>query len=131
MGYHLTTNGQDQLTSDDIQAATVQVSLYNDSTDSVAVGGTTGDISTEPSGGSFSKQSAGFSQGTSGGYVQLTGDTVTFNTSDSSQTVDSYYYTRDPGTGTELILTGQLGQQRDLSQIDSLEVSGHGFEFTA
>jgi hypothetical protein len=128
MGQNLTTNGQEQLARDSLDGATVQVGLYNDGTDAVTVGGTLADITTEPS---AARESSTLTISVSGNFVDIDGSTVTFDVTGSSQTVDSYFFVRDPGTGTELILTGLLQQSRDLGPIDELDVSDIGAEFVA
>jgi len=109
--------------------ANVDVGLYNDSTDSLSDGNGLSNISTEPSSGNYSRQSisfdsAGFSASTSGGDWQATNDsTVTFDVTNSSQTVDSYFVVVNYNSSDQLFFTGDLSQSRDLSQIDTLDVN--------
>lgn len=124
MGYHLTTNGQEQLAKNNFDGATVNVGLYDDSTDDPATDATLGDITSEP--GGLTRPSSALSLTVSGVYVVLEGANTTLDVSSQSETVDSYFLERNG----ELILTGALEQQRDLSQIDELEVTTIGTEFT-
>jgi len=117
---------------------TFDVGLYNDSTDSLSESSDVSDITTEPTGSNYSRQS----QSASGITVDLSGSdaktdfpTQTFDTSDSSQTVDSYFVVvnfdsdeaGDEGTASDHIyFTGSLSQSRDLSQIDTLDVDNVG-----
>ena len=109
--------------------ANVDVGLYNDSSDSLSDGDGLGNISTEPSSGNYSRQSisfggSGFSAAQSGGDWQATNDsTVTFDVTNSSQTVDSYFVVVNYNSSDQLFFTGDLSQSRDLSQIDTLDVN--------
>jgi len=111
---------------------TFDITLYNDSTDSLGDTSDVSDITTEPAGGSFNRQTAsasGFTASLSGGDVQISGNTATFDVSDSSQTVDSVavivtfasdLVSSDGGTPSgHLFYTNALNQSFDLSQFDS------------
>lgn len=117
----------------------VTVGLFNDSTDSLSDGSNVSDITTEPSGGAYARQSAAFDGGdftnaNSGGDWQTTISDQTFDTSDSTQDVDAYfiavsYSSDDAGTDSDhLFWTGQLDQQYDLNSVDSLTLSGAGLK---
>lgn len=125
--------------------ANVDVGLYNDSTDTLADSDDYGDITTEPTSGNYAQQSvsfdsAGFSASDSGGDWQATNDsTVTFDVTNTSATVDSYFVlinfdsddAGDGGTASDhLFWTGDLEQSRDLSQIDTLDVNTIGVSLT-
>lgn len=117
----------------------VDVGLFNDSTDALSDGSNVGDITTEPSGGAYARQSASldsgdFTNSDSGGDWQTTIANQTFDTSDSSQDVDAYFiavnYTSDDAgtTADQLFWTGQLDQTYDLNSVDSLTLSGAGLK---
>jgi hypothetical protein len=119
----------------------VSVGLFNDSVDSLSDGSDIGDITTEPSGGSYAAQSASldgsdFSNTDAGGDWQTTITDQTFDTSDSSQSVDAYYVsvtftaddTGDGGDTEHLFWTGQLDQTYDLNSVDTLTLSGSGLK---
>jgi hypothetical protein len=117
----------------------VDVGLFNDSTDALSDGSNVGDITTEPSGGAYARQSASldsgdFTNADSGGDWQTTIANQTFDTSDSSQDVDAYFITvnfnsDDAGTtADQLFWTGQLDQTYDLNSVDSLTLSGAGLK---
>lgn len=122
----------------------VQISLFNDSTDALSDGSDVGDITTEPSGSAYAKQSASidtsdFTNSDSSGDWQTTIADQTFDTSDSSQSVDAYYIvvnfdsddTSDGGTATDhLFWSGNLDQTYDLGSVDSLTLSGAGLKVT-
>lgn len=110
---------------------TFQISLYNDSTDALGESADIGDITTEPTGSAFARQSdaaSGFSVSSVSGNIQISGTTQTFDVSDSTQTVDSVFvivnYQSDvvsaDGSATDhLYYTNALDQSYDLSQFDS------------
>lgn len=118
---------------------TLNVGLFNDSTDALSDGSNVADISTEPSGGAYARQSASldssdFTNADSGGDWQTTIANQTFDTSDSNQDVDAYFITvnynsDDAGSDAEhLFWTGQLDQTYDLNSVDSLTLSGAGLK---
>jgi len=111
---------------------TVNIGLYNDSTDSLTDTSDVGDITTEPAGAAYSRQSdaaTDFAASLVSGDVQIAGASNTFDVSDSTQTVDSVFtvisfdsdlVSSDGGTDTDhLIFTNALDQSYDLSQFDS------------
>jgi hypothetical protein len=121
--------------------ASVNISLFNDSTDGLSDGNDVTDITTEPSGASFSRQSASldsgdFSNTDSGGDWQTTIADQTFDTSDSNQNVDAYFIvvnfqaddTGDGSANDHLFWTGQLDQTYDLNSVDTLTLSGAGLK---
>lgn len=110
---------------------TFDIGLYNDSTDSLSDTSDVADITTEPAGSAYSRQSdaaTDFTASLSGGDIQIAGTTQTFDVSDSTQTVDSVFvvvnFTSDivssDGSATDhLYYTNALDQSYDLSQFDS------------
>lgn len=110
---------------------TYSVGLYNDSTDSLGDTSDISDISTEPSGSAYSRQddaATDFTASLVSDDVQMEGSTLTFDVSDSSQTVDSVFvvvnYTSDlissDGSATDhLFYTNALDQSYDLDQFSS------------
>jgi len=129
MGFNLVTQGQEQFATDDFVNTSVEVGLYNDSTDSVPVNGTLSDITTEPT-NTYGRQTASLSKSIVSNFLVLEAGQVIYDTSGSTQTVDAYFFVRPTGTGGELVLTGQLEDTRNLSEIDELQVSNTGFELT-
>jgi len=141
MAATLTDLGEEWLLKTNADSATLDVGLYNDSTDSIGETNDLTNITTEPSGGSYARQSTAFSARDVGGDWQLDNDAqITFDTSDSSQTVDSYFIVAnfqatDTGDGSpqdHLIATGSLSQSYDLSSVDTLNINANtaGFSLT-
>jgi len=111
---------------------TFDIGLYNDSTDSLSDTSDVSDITTEPAGSAYSRQSEAATDFTASlvtDDIQIAGTTQTFDVSDSSQTVDSVFVvvnyasdivSSDGGTATDhLFYTNALDQSYDLSQFSS------------
>jgi len=110
---------------------TFDIGLYNDSTDSLSDTSDVADITTEPAGAAYARQSdaaSGFTASLSGGDIQIEGTSQTFDVSDSTQTVDSVFVvvnyqsdvvTSDGSATDHLYYTNSLDQSYDLSQFDS------------
>lgn len=113
--------------NNDLSGVTYELGLYNDSTDALADADGYAAITTEPTGSAYAAQTQGTVtiQLDSNSDGQIVIDPVTFDVSDSTNTVDSIYI-RDSASG-DLIATNAIGTQ-DLSTKDgSLEVSNSGF----
>jgi len=124
--------------------ASVSIGLYNDATDALSDTSDIGDITTEPTGGSFSRQSASFDsadftvQDNANGNFEAVIADQTFDTSDSSQDVDAYFVvvnfqssdTGDTSANDHLYFTGPLDQTYDLNSVDQFTLSGAGLEVT-
>jgi len=116
----------------------VSVSLYNDATDTLTDSSDVSDITTEPAGTSFARQTASFgadfTNSTVNGDRQSVIADQTFDTSDSSQSVDAYFVVitftsdvaGDSGDKDHLLFTGSLDQTYDLNDIDQFTLSGSG-----
>ncbi len=119
--------------------ASVDVGLYNDATDGLSDSSDVSAISTEPSGGAYARQSASIgtdftNQDNGGNWESIVAD-QTYDTSNSSQSVDSYFVvvnfdSQDAGDGgtasDHLLFTGSLDQTYDLGSVDSFTLSGSG-----
>ena len=134
----LTNIGEEWNAKNSGEGATLSVGLYNDSTD--AAGDTTdlSDLTSEPSGSAYARQSDSFTADTqNSNWGPVTSSQLTFDVSDSSQTVDAYFITAtftsteagDGGDTEHIIATGLLSQSRDLSQIDTLNLSAGSIGF--
>jgi len=106
---------------------TVQVGLFNDSTDQLAESDGFGAITTEPGGSNYAPQSVS-SPTVSQDAGQTTVDmgSLSFQVSDASADVDQVYV-RDDASG-DLLFTNDLDQTYDLSSIDTLDLSNVGME---
>lgn len=119
--YETNTNGQ-----------TVDVGLYDDSTDSIGEADNLAAITTEPSGSSYTRQTDTVTTGLFSGEFGIDNDTeLSFDVSDSSRTVDALFIVAnfqsdsvagDASSTDNLIAAGDLSQTRDLSSIDTLTV---------
>jgi hypothetical protein len=121
---HKATFRDDLLT----RPGTVSVTLYNDATDSLSDSDDISNISTEPTGASFSRQSVSIdssdvSLSQSGGDLRAEA-TVSFDTSDSTQTIDAYaivvnfqsdVVNNDSSPTDHLLTSATVGQTIDLS----------------
>lgn len=117
----------------------IDIGLYDDSTDELEESSDVVDITTEPSGSAYERQSADFpddftNSNDEGDWQSVIAD-QTFDTSDSDQEVDSYFVViefdsdeaEDDGTATDhLFFAGSLDQSYDLSQIDSFTLTNFG-----
>jgi len=105
----------------------MDVGLYNDSTDALSDSATYSSITTEPSGSAYAVQtSAGGTVATNSGTTEIDLGSLTFDSSDSTQTIDAIYV-RDTTSG-DLIFTNALDSSYDLSAIDTLDLSNVGLE---
>lgn len=123
MGYILTLHGQERTVNAGLQL-TYDYGLYNDTTDSIVKADTdpATDITTEPSGAAYARQSVTVTGTETGVYSGNNGFevSVTYDTSDSTGTVNGVFAVE----GTEIHHTaGPFSQDRDLSQIDQLDVT--------
>lgn len=104
---------------------TVDVGLYNDSTDALSDSATYSSITTEPTGASYAVQSVtGPTISLNSGTSELDLGNLSFDVSDSTVSVDAVYV-RDSSTG-DLIFTNIMGSTYDLSSIDTLDLSNAG-----
>lgn len=99
-----------------------------------------GDISTEPEGGAYGRQTASFDtsdfttqDNVNGNWEAIIADQV-FDTSDSTQNVDAYFVVvtfqaSDTGDGSptdHLYFTGPLDQEYELDSVDQFTLQGAG-----
>jgi len=129
----LTDLGEEYTLETALAGVSLTVGLYNDSTDAVSDTDDISDLTSEPSDGNYARQSDTFNLSDNGsGNWQLDNDNqLTFDVTNTTGTVDSYFIVAnfqadDTGDGSatdHMIATGSLSQSRDLSQIDTLNVS--------
>jgi hypothetical protein len=131
----LTDLGEEYLIKHDLDGDSVTVGLYDDSVDSIADANDIEDITTEPSGGNYTRQTnvSLSASDFSGNWGVDNDNKVTFDVSGTSGDVDSYFFvvsfqasdTGDSSAQTHLILTGSLSQSYALSNVDTLEISAN------
>lgn len=144
MGDHLTEAGElfmqrsswrtDQIT----RPSSITLGLHDDSTDTIADTDALPGNLTKPDGGSYSDNTLSLdgtdidvSQNGSSNWEMTNGAEQSFDTSDSSNTADSYFYlanfdataTTNGQNGDNIIITGSLSQSYDLSNVDTLKIS--------
>ena len=120
--------------------ATMEITLYNQATDALSDSSDSGDITTEPSGGNYARETVDLdtaqittSQNNNSNY-QFEFEDQTLITDDSTQDVDAYIvlvtFTSDlkgDGSDTEhYFFAGNLDQTYDLGQIDEFVLKGTG-----
>lgn len=129
----LTDLGEEFLVKNNLDTASVEVGLYNDSTDSISDSDDVGAITTEPSDGNYTRQ-IGVSLSASdisGNWGVDNDNQISFDITNTSGTVDSYFFvvnfqasdTGDSSSQDHLILTGSLSQSYELSNVDTLDIS--------
>jgi len=129
-------NTGEEFILDNLDGASFPVSLFSDATDTLVDADDLTAISTEPAGASYSRQSASVSvsQTTDGDGLLEVSD-VTFDVSDSTQTVDAGFVvvnfsSTQAGSGNHLLfsfpLTDPDGNQQavDLSKFESFTITG-------
>jgi hypothetical protein len=132
MSYVLTDLGEEHVVKNGLDGVSFSFGLYDDGTDAIGETNDVADITTEPAGSAYARQSATPSaQDLSGDWGIET--TVSFDTSDSSvSSIDGTFavvnfQASDTGDGAatdHLHSThGPFGTERDLSQIDTLDVT--------
>lgn len=129
----LTDLGEEWMITTNLDSVTVDVGLYNDSTDSIGDTDDLAAITTEPSDGNYTRQTgeAVSASDISGNWGIDNDNIVTFDVTNTTGTVDSYFFvanfqandTGDGSTTDHLVLTGSLSQSYDLSNLDTLEIS--------
>jgi len=106
---------------------TVQVGLFDDSTDQLAESDGFSAITTEPSGSDYSAQSVSSpSVSQDAGTTTVEMGSLSFTVSNASASVDKVYVRDD--TSGDLLFTNNLDQTYDLGSIDTLDLSNVGLE---
>lgn len=132
----LTDLGEEWLVKNNADSASLDVGLYDDSTDSISDTEDIGDITTEPSDGNYSRQTgiAMSASDLSGDWGFDNDSTISYDVTNTTGTVDSYFIvanfqasdTGDGSANDHLIVTGSLSQSYDLSNLDTLDISSGG-----
>lgn len=118
------------------------IGLFSDNTDGLTDADDVDSITTDPNGSAYARATLSFgtsqftAESNANGNWQVVFSDMTFDTSDSSNSVDAYYVeinfqsqeTGDTSKSPHLLFTGDLDQSYDLTQIDSFTLSGAGLE---
>lgn len=136
----LTDLGEEYFLETAMNGVTLTIGLYDSSTDSLGETSDIGDVTTEPdTGGDYARQTDTFNMADlSGNWGIQNANQITFNVSSNSQTVNAYmiivsFQADDTGDGsstTHLLAAGDLSQQRDLSQLDTLNLEANAVQAT-
>lgn len=129
----LTDLGEEWMIKTNLDTASVDVGLYNDTTDGIGDSDDVSSITTEPTDGSYSRQTgvAVSASDISTNWGIDNDNTISFDVSGTTGTVDSYFFvanfqasdTSDSTAQDHLVLTGTLSQSYDLGNVDSLDIS--------
>jgi len=133
MAQTLTDIGEEWLVKSDLSTATVDVGLYNDSTDSLTDSDDVANITTEPGDGNYARQTnvSISANNISGDWGVVTDGKVTFDLQNTTPEVDAYFFVvsfqsetaGDSSAQDHLVVAGSLSQTYDLNSVDTLEVS--------
>jgi hypothetical protein len=136
----VTNQGEEYLIENNANGETIKVGLYEDATDTLGETSTLSDITTEPAGGSYSRQSDTVTTLQISGNFGFDNDNlITFDTSDSSQTVDAVFVVinfqsdtvaGDASANDNLIGARDLNSTRDLSSVSEVEIAAGDLELT-
>lgn len=135
----LTDLGEEYFTKNNIDGASLDVGLYNDSTDGLSDTSDIGDITTEPSNTNYARQTDTFSASDISGNWGVDNDNkISFDFSDqsTSENVDTAFVianfqasdTGDGSANDHLIANPALSQSRDIGSIDTLEFAAGDLE---
>lgn len=136
----LTNNGEEWMVETNVNGATVTVGLYDDSTDSLGETNDVADVTTEPTGSNYARQSSTVTTGQFSGDFGFQNDSLlSFDTSNSSQTVDNTFWivnfqadtvSGDTSATDHIVALASLSQSRNLSDIDTLEIAANSLQLT-
>jgi len=132
MPQETTDYGEEWVITENLDGQSVTVTLYNQTTDSLSDTSTLSDITTEPSGSSYARQSSTVTaKDLSGNYGFDNDSTYTFDTSDSTQDVDHAAFIATVGTTDRLVAFAPLNDTRDLSNYSEIKIEIGNLTFTA
>lgn len=133
--------GEEYLMKNGLDAITVNVGLYNDSTDSLSDSDDVGAITTEPTNTNYSKASVSLTAADLSGNWGVDNDSkFSFDFSDqtTSEDVDTAFITYsfqasdtgDTSANSHLLANPGLSQTRDIGSIDTLEIAAGDLQIT-
>lgn len=124
------------------EAANLVIGLYNDATDTITDADDFAAITTEPTTGSYGEQTVALDSTAAMSSLQEGGDwridiaDQTFDVTNTTENVDSYYVTvqvelkGEAGASEHLLWTGSLGGTYDLSNYTSFTVQNAGLKIS-
>lgn len=129
----LTDIGEEYTIDNNLGNASLDIGVYDDSTDAISDTDNLSAISTEPSDGNYTRQGQSFSAADlSGDWGADTDNDAVFDMTNTTGTVDSWFAevnfsSDDTGTTADhLLCTGALSQSYDLSNLSQLTISAGG-----
>jgi len=130
--------GEEYVITKNVDGATLEVGLYNDSTDNIGEGNNLAAITSEPTNGNYSVQSSAFSASNISGNWGVENDAkLSFDfsdTQDDTMEVDTAFVqatfdsTEAGSNSTHLIANPSLSQTRKVGSIDTLEIAAGDLE---
>lgn len=124
MSERLHDTGEEYLLKNNTDGVSFDILLFNNSTDDLSETDDIGDVTTEPATGNYSRQTQSLTATDNSGDWQLENQSsVTFDTTNTTETVDSYAVvksfkasdTNDTSAQDHLIVSASLEQSIDLS----------------
>ena len=129
----LTNIGEEYVMKNNVDGASLTVGLYNDGTDALSDTSDLANLTTEPAGSAYARQTDTYAvtQNGSSNAQADNNNQLTYDTSDSTQAVDAYFivanfqssFNGDSSATDHIIATGLLSQSRDLSSVDTLNIA--------
>lgn len=137
-----TNIGEEAYTELALDGSTVTVGLFNQGTDSLGDTSVLGDITTEPGGASYGRQSTAVTtlEVTAGEFGFESNSDLTFDVSDSTQSVEHVFFVLnfesdsvagDTSAKDHLVAVAELDQLRDLSNWNQLKISANDLSTVA
>lgn len=133
--------GEEYLMKNGFDAITVNVGLYDDSTDALSDTSDVGDITTEPGNANYARASVTFSAADLSGNWGVDNDSkfsYDFSDTTTSKDVDTAFVTysftasdtSDTTAQEHLLANPALSQTRDIGSIDTLEIAAGDLQIT-
>jgi len=133
MAFIITNQGKEYIAKTNLDGVTLTVGMYNDATDALTETSDLADVTTEPTGSAYARQSDTFSVTQNGSNdAQIDNDNqLTYDTSDSSQSIDGYFvvanfqstFLGDGAATDHIIALVGASQTYDLGSNDTFNVN--------
>ena len=134
-GAILVDNGEEYTVKNNLDTVSLDFGVYNDATDAITDAEDLADLTTEPSTGNYARQTEAMSAAQLSGDWGIDNDTVvTFDMTNTTGTVQDWFAEVNTalaaGTADYLMVTGDMSQSYDLSNLTQLEISAGGVGWT-